>query len=283
MSYLDRGGVRISYECFGGDGSGGHDRSGVLPLLLTHGFGASARMWEPNIAALAAARPVITWDMRGHGRSDCPTDQAEYTQAACVADMAAVLDACGADRAVIGGLSLGGYLSLAFWMAHPERVAALLLFDTGPGFRSDAARQRWNDRAVATAGRLEADGLRPDDGTGEPAGTAKPDATSKPDGTAKPPAARPAVGLARAARGMLTQKDGQVIGALPSVDVPVLVIVGADDRAFLAAADYLAAKIPAAEHVVIPAAGHICNADQPELFNRHVLAFLDRLGQPGGT
>ncbi len=268
MSYLDRDGVRIGYECLGGNGSGkylsGGKERGALPLLLTHGFGASARMWEPNIEALAAARPVITWDMRGHGRSDCPADQAEYTQAACVADMAAVLDACGADRAVIGGLSLGGYLSLAFWMAHPERVAALLLFDTGPGFRSDAARQRWNDRAVATADRLEADG-------------------PEPEAIPKPHAARPRVGLARAARGMLTQKDGRVIGALPSVDVPVLVIVGADDRAFLAAADYLAAKIPAAEHVVIPAAGHICNADQPELFNRHVLAFLDRLGPPSET
>jgi len=179
--------------------------------------------------------------MRGHGRSDSPPDQAMYTQDACVADMAAVLDACGADRAVLGGLSLGGYLSLAFWLAHPKRVAALLLVDTGPGFRSDDARQRWNERALATA-----------------AGADRP-------------------GLAHAARGMLTQHDARVIESLPSVDVPVLVLVGADDGPFLGAAEYVAAKIPGAEHVVIPDAGHASNVDQPELFNRHVLAFLGRL------
>jgi len=198
-------------------------------------------MWQPNIAALAATRPVITWDMPGHGRSDSPPEPGRYTQDACVADMAAVLDACGADRAVLGGLSLGGYLSLAFWLAHRERVAALLLVDTGPGFRSDDARQRWNERALATAARAD----------------------------------RP--GLAHAARGMLTQHDARVIESLPSVDVPVLVLVGADDGPFLGAAKYVAAKVPGAEHVVIPDAGHASNVDQPELFNRHVLAFLGRL------
>src|SRR5712692_1662934 len=244
MPYLDRGGVRIAYERAGNDGAGGG-----LPLLLSHGFGASARMWKPNLAALAAGRPVITWDMRGHGRSDDPPDQAEYTQDACVADMVAVLDACGADRAVLGGLSLGGYLSLAFWLAHPERVAALLLFASGPGFRSDEARRRWNERALATASRAAAS-----------------------------PSGRP--GLANAARGMLTQHDARVIDSLPSVDVPVLVLVGGDDAPFLGAAEYVAAKIPGAEHVVIPGAGHASNADQPELFNRHVLAFLGRLAPP---
>ena len=237
MAYLDRDGVRIGYEHF--DGANGAD--GTLPLLLSHGFGSSAHMWQPNIAALAATRPVITWDMPGHGRSDSPPEPGRYTQDACVADMAAVLDACGADRAVLGGLSLGGYLSLAFWLAHRERVAALLLVDTGPGFRSDDARQRWNERALATADRAD----------------------------------RP--GLAHAARGMLTQHDARVIESLPSVDVPVLVLVGADDGPFLGAAKYVAAKVPGAEHVVIPDAGHASNVDQPELFNRYVLAFLGRL------
>jgi pimeloyl-ACP methyl ester carboxylesterase len=244
MAYLDRGGVRISYQVLG---NAGHDDG--LPLLLTHGFGASARMWQPNLAALSASRPVITHDLRGHGSSGCPADQAEYTQPACVADMAALLDACGAARAILGGLSLGGYLSLAFWLAFPRRVAALVLCDTGPGFRSDQARQRWNNRSLATADRLEREGQ---------------------------------AGLARAARGMLTQQDGRVIGALTAVDVPVLVLVGAQDAPFLAAADYVAAKIPGAEHAVIPGAGHVSNADQPELFNQHVLGFLARVDPRAG-
>jgi pimeloyl-ACP methyl ester carboxylesterase len=85
MPQLDRAGTRIFYEVTG-------DACGQPPLLLSHGFGASSAMWQPNRAALAAARQVITWDMRGHGRSDSPADPAEYTHAACVADMAALLD-----------------------------------------------------------------------------------------------------------------------------------------------------------------------------------------------
>jgi pimeloyl-ACP methyl ester carboxylesterase len=251
MADIIRDGVRIHFETAG--------PAGDLPVLLSHGFGASARMWEPNVAALAAQRRVITWDMRGHGRSESPDDPALYSQDASVADMAAVLDAAGSPRAVIGGLSLGGYLSLAFWMAHPERVAALILCDTGPGFRNDEARDRWNERALATADRLERKGLA---GLKDPTSQAWHESAS---------------GLAHAARGMLTQRDGSVMAALPSVSVPVLVLVGADDRAFLGAADYVAAKIPGAVKAVIPDAGHTANMDQPEIFDRVVLAFLDGL------
>ncbi|HEX9066913.1 MAG TPA: alpha/beta fold hydrolase [Streptosporangiaceae bacterium] len=231
-------GVRIASQVHGAGGS-----SSRLPLLLTHGFGESARMWAPNVAALSADRPVITWDMRGHGDSDSPEDQALYTQQACLADMAALLDEAGAERAVLGGLSLGGYLSLAFRNAYPHRVAALLLFDTGPGFRNDEARQRWNEQAMKTADRLERSG----------------------------PAA---LGRARAARGMLTQSGAQVIESLPSVDVPTLVLVGADDTDFLGAASYVAAKVHGATLVTIAGAGHIANVDQPAAFNEAVTAFL---------
>jgi pimeloyl-ACP methyl ester carboxylesterase len=254
MPQLDRAGTHIFYEVTG-------DPDGQPPLLLSHGFGASSAMWQPNRAALAAARQVITWDMRGHGRSDSPADPAEYTHAACVADMAALLDAAGAEQAVIGGLSLGGFLSLAFCLEMPDRVAALVLCDTGPGFRSDDARQRWNSRALATADRLERDGL----------------GTFGDDSGPTAPRHRSASGLAHAARGMLAQADSQVIDGLVSIRVPTLVLVGGRDEAFLGAADYVAAKIPGAQKVVIPDAGHMCNIDQPDLVNEAVLAFLNSL------
>jgi len=85
---------------------------------------------------------------------------------------------------------------------------------------------------------------------------------------------RDASGLAHAARGMLTQRDASVIETLPHIKVPSLVVVGADDTPFLAASDYMAAKIPAARKVVIPSAGHAANIDQPQLFNDAVVAFL---------
>ena len=175
--------------------------------------------------------------------------------------MAALLDAAGAERAVAGGLSLGGFLSLAFCLEMPHRVAGLVLCDTGPGFRSEEARERWNNRALALADRLDHDGLR---ALGDDSG---------------PAAAghRSASGLALAARNMLSQPDSRVIDALASIRVPTLVLVGEQDEAFLGAAGYVAAKIPGAQKVVIPDAGHVCNIDQPELFNEAVLAFLDGL------
>ncbi len=84
------------------------------PVLLTHGYSASAAMWAPNLPALAKDRQVITWDNRGHSRSDSPEDLAQYSEDLAVEDMAALLDRAGVERAVVGGLSLGGYLSLAF-------------------------------------------------------------------------------------------------------------------------------------------------------------------------
>ena len=125
-------GLKIYYE----------QRGSGSAVLLSHGFRASSAMWQNQIAALSEHYRVITWDMRGHGRSDSPDDPEAYSLERRVADMAAILRECGTDRAVIGGLSLGGLLSLAFHLVHPNRTAALLLFDTGPGKRRPAGRER---------------------------------------------------------------------------------------------------------------------------------------------
>ena len=76
---------------------------------------------------------------------------------------------------------------------------------------------------------------------------------------------------------MLTQRDDSVIASLPEIRVPSLVVVGSEDKPFLAASDYMAAKIPGAQKVVIPGAGHAANIDRPEEFNAALLRFLDTL------
>ena len=252
MPTIDRDGVNIYYEVHG-SGS---------PLLLTHGYSSTSGMWQGQIAALSKHHKLVLWDMRGHGKSDYPDDPAAYSEAATVGDMAALLDAVGADKAIVGGLSLGGYMSLAFYRAHPDRVRALLIIDTGPGFKKDDAREVWNKRAHDTGDRFEREGL-------EVLKSASRERSSVTH--------RDASGLARAARGMLTQRDARVIESLPDIKVPSLVVVGADDTPFLAASDYMAAKIPGAQKVVIPAAGHAVNIDQPQAFIDAVLPFLDGL------
>jgi pimeloyl-ACP methyl ester carboxylesterase len=253
VAMLERDGVRIHYEVTG--------PAGATPVLLTHGFSSSSLMWEPNLPALAGARPIITWDVRGHGLSDSPDDPALYSEALSVEDMAAVLDAAGVDRAVVGGLSLGGYLSLAFHLAHSERVAALMLFDTGPGYRRDEAREEWNRRVERTASAFETAGL---------------DALTDSPEVARTTQRNPA-GLAMAARGIMAQRDSRVIDSLATIGVPALVVVGADDRPFLAAADYMTARIPGAVRVVLEGAGHASNIDRPAAFNQAVLEFLQAL------
>jgi pimeloyl-ACP methyl ester carboxylesterase len=252
MPKLDRDGVKIYYEVHG---------SGP-PLILTHGYSSTSTMWNGQIEALSKQHQLILWDMRGHGQSDYPGDPAAYSEALTVADIAALLDEVGAARAIVGGLSLGGYMSLAFYRAHPERVSALLIIDTGPGFKKEEAREVWNERARATADRFDREGL---------------DVLKSASRERSTVSHRDASGLARAARGMLTQRDAKVIEVLPEIKVPSLVVVGADDTPFLAASDYMAAKIPGARKAVIPAAGHAVNIDQPEAFIEAVVPFLDGL------
>lgn len=87
---------------------------------------------------------------------------------------------------------------------------------------------------------------------------------------------RSAQGLAHAARGMLAQKDARVIESLPAIKVPTLVLCGAEDKQFLGATEYMAAKIPGAEKVILEGAGHAANIDQPDAFNTAVRSFLER-------
>ena len=82
------------------------------------------------------------------------------------------------------------------------------------------------------------------------------------------------LGLARAARGILAQRDSRVLDSLPTIRVPTLILVGANDTPFLAAADVMAAKIPKATKVVLADAGHASNVDQPAAFDRAMRDFL---------
>lgn len=251
MPKLQRGDAKLHYE-----------RVGEGPVvLLSHGFGATSKMWRPQFPALSERYQTVAWDLRGHGQTESPEDPAGYSPDACVVDIGALLDEAGADQAIIGGHSLGGYLSLAFADRFPERVRALLLVGTGPGFKRDEPREKWNENATKQAERLESRGLE-----------AIPAAQIEWGG-----AHRSAAALARAARGMLAQSDARVYEALTRVRAPTLVVVGAKDRAFLQAADVMEAKIAGAKKLVIPDAGHAVNVDQPEAVNQAIRVFLDAL------
>ncbi len=247
--------MRLAYEV--------HGRGGAeTPLLLTHGYGASQRMWDSNVEELARHRMVVTWDLRGHGATTVPDEAPLYSHEACLLDMAALLDRVGAPRAVLCGMSLGGFLSLLFQRRFPERVAALVLVDTGPGFRDPEAREQWNEWARARADELEANGL-----------------SALPGGREQSPGqhVNGARGLAHAARGMLVQKDAQVFDSLGAIPVPTLIVVGGEDKQFLPAAEVMERRIPGARRVVLEGAGHAANMDAAEEWGAAVNRFLEEL------
>jgi pimeloyl-ACP methyl ester carboxylesterase len=247
-------GIEIEYQD-GGQGS---------PVLLGHGYSATGRMWDGQRAALGDRYRVISWDMRGHGQTESPADPAQYSEALTVGDMRGLLAHLGIERAVIGGLSLGGYMSLAFHRQHPEMVRALVICDSGPGYRNAEARAAWNQRAHERARDLEARGL---------------DALQASSREMREAMRhhRSARGLAHAARGMLAQEGAAIIDSLPQVRVPTLIVVGDRDTPFIAPSEYMAKKIPGARLEVIEGAGHSSNLDQPAAFNRVLGDFLQSL------
>jgi pimeloyl-ACP methyl ester carboxylesterase len=247
-------GVEIDYE----DGGRGP------VVLLSHGYSATGWMWAPQRPALESRYRLVTWDMRGHGQTESPNDPTRYSEELTVGDLRGLLTHLGVERAVIGGLSLGGYVSLAFHCRHPEMVRALVICDSGPGYRNADARAAWNQRAHERARDLETRGLD----------ALKASSREMQEATRRH---RSAQGLAHAARGMLAQEGAAVIDSLPTIEVPTLIIVGDRDTPFMPPSEYMARKIPGARLEVIADAGHASNLDQPEAFNRVLLDFLDSL------
>ena len=253
MPKINRDGVNIYYEVHG---------SGP-PLLLTHGYSSTSGMWQGQIEALSKHHKLVLWDMRGHGQSDYPDDPAAYSEALTVADMAALLDEVGAGKAIVGGLSLGGYMSLAFYRSHPDRVRALLIIDTGPGFKKDDAREAWNKRAHDTGDRFEREGLEVlKSASRERSSVTHRDASGTGAGRARhaDPARRPRDRIAARHQGAVAGRGRRRRHAVPGG----LRLHGGR-------------RFPARGKSSFPAAGHAVNIDQPQAFIDAVLPFLDGL------
>jgi pimeloyl-ACP methyl ester carboxylesterase len=249
-------------------------------VIFSCAFCTTHENWRGQVEPLVAAgHPVVLWDLRGHGRSEAPDEDAAYSIERVVADLRAVADATTPDAPfVAAGLSFGGLASLHFMARHPERVRALALIDSGPGFKNPQAAAGWAAQVERTARFLETRGF--DEFVSGRAGAtcigARPEL----------PAARSAAEAIRAQSVAGVARFGRrVAGAAPCVidelaemDVPALVLVGEKDEAYLRAAEVMAAKLPRARHVVIPDAGHIVNIEQAEAFDAALLEFLETLG-----
>ncbi len=241
------------------------------PLVLLHAFPLNASMWFGQRAGLSDDYRVITPDQRGFGGSQLGAGEPALDLVAD--DVAAMLDARGVDRAVVGGLSMGGYVAMALLRRHPDRVRALVLADTRAG--ADPAvvaanRLRIADEVVAAgSARQLAEELLPRL-VGTTTRTSRPDVFGRVRALVE---AAPPYAVAWAQRAMAARPDST--GTLRAVGVPALVVVGEEDELSPPSeAEAMAELIPDGRLVRIPKAGHLSAVEAPDDFNAAVRAFL---------
>ncbi len=238
-------------------------------LVLLHAFPLDSRMFDAVRADLAVASSLLTPDLRGFG-SGPPLGAADPDLGVLADDVVAAMDEGGVDRAVVGGVSMGGYVALALLRRHPGRVTGLVLVDTRCG-PDDAAALERRHGAAARADRGDiASGL--DAIAPLVAGGASDEVRA---GLAAIAGAVPPATIAWAQRAMAARPDSTDV--LGRARIPVLIVVGEQDAITPpAAARQMASAATDAELVELPGVGHLTPAEDPAAFARAVVGWLSR-------
>jgi len=193
-------------------------------VVFLHGLDSDSSVWTPAVDILNNDHRCVLVDLPGHGESPKPDDPAEYTRHMVLDHLDRVL-ADLPKPALLVGHSLGGYLGMAHVLTRPAGLDGLVLVSTGPGFRDDQAREGWNDRVKAN--------------------------TSK-------------YGVSAVTSTIAHHVDSMVIDHLTDIRVPVELVIGSDDRAFLGANDYLEKKLPSVNRTTVEGARHYVMKSNPE-------------------
>jgi 3-oxoadipate enol-lactonase len=243
------------------------------PIVFIHGFPFNHSMWEPQMKALPNHFRAITYDVRGHGESDVGDGQ--YSIEFFVDDLIALMNHLVIDRAVLCGLSMGGYIALRAIERRPERICGLILCDT----RSEADSDEGKVKRSATIQSVKTKGVAPFAEefvklvcAAETFDTNPPlIALVKGMIEANPPLGICGTALALAARTDTTK-------GLASIKVPTLIIVGEHDKLTPPdAAQAMQNKIAGSELQIIPHAAHLSNLENSVEFNKRLVGFLHRL------
>jgi pimeloyl-ACP methyl ester carboxylesterase len=261
MPHVDVNGQRIYHEDSGGAG---------LPLVLAHGLLMDHEMFASQVAAFGDSHRVVTWDERGHGLTESTDDDFSYWDSAD--DLRGLLDHLGIERAVVGGMSQGGFLSLRFALRHPDRVAGLVLIDTQSG-REDPDKLPQYETMVDV---WVTDGPSDMIADAVAAIIIGPDRPESAAWIAKWKA-RPTGQIRQIFRTLVTRDD--ITDRLGEIAAPALVIHGEEDLAIdVPRAEALAAGLPNARPLVrVPGAGHAANLTHPEPANAAIADFLRSL------
>ena len=240
------------------------------PVVLLHGYPFNRSLWTEQVSALSNSYRVMTPDLRGLGESDASAGAATMNRMA--EDVAVLLDRLEISRAVVGGLSMGGYVALAFYKQFPSRVRALILADTRAQADTHEGRQarfRQAGQALAEGMASIADAMLPKLLTPETV-SKRPEVVkrvrdmmlkTKPEG-----AAGALLGMA--------ERDDQT-SLLSQISCPTLILVGREDPITpVADSEKMQREIGGSRLVVIENAAHVSNVERPEQFNDELVRFL---------
>ena len=248
-----------------------------FPLLFIHGYPLSRRLWKPQIEGLSDIARVIAPDLRGHGNSTTGISSGggdvPYSMEMLADDCAQLLDTLKIDQPIIlCGLSMGGYVSFAFYRKYPHRVAGLILAATRAIADSPAVkenRRKGVDRILSTGIDPIIDSMLP--------------MLISPSSKVGNPALVEFVreimhsvsveGMIGDLLGMMERPDSTPL--LTDINVPTIILMGNEDQIIpLNEAEEMHAAISGSKLVILPQAGHLLNLEQPDLFNDVVREYL---------
>ena len=244
---------------------------------MLHGFSGAAATWAEVSPPLAAAYQVITLDILGHGKSDCPTEPAAYRMPAIAADIISLLESLVLKQAHLLGYSMGGRLALYLALHFPTHFASLMLESASPGLMTARERLERRRRDEALAAEIEAQGIAWFVDYWESLPLWATQAHLPAPALAAQRQQRldnQPLGLANSLRAMGSGAQPNLWPRLPALALPTLLIVGEADAKFRRIAAYMAGQIAKSQLVVLPAAGHNCHLEQPQAFSHALLSFL---------
>jgi 3-oxoadipate enol-lactonase len=251
----------------------GYDDVGTgVPVAFVHGFPHNRSLWAPQIGALVDRARCIAPDLRGFGES---SRHGPFSIDQVADDVALLLRGLGVERAVVAGLSMGGYVAFALWRRHRSLVRGLVLADTRAGADTDEARDK--RRALVEVARTRGSGAVADGQiTGMLGKTTRDKRPALIDELHRMMEAVPIEGIVGALEAMMARVDST--DTLATIDVPTLIVVGGEDVLTPPSeAEILHEAIRGSRLEVIEHAGHVSNMERPAAFNHVLSEFLASL------
>ena len=264
-------GVRLYYE----------EAGTGYPIVFVHEFAGDYRSYETQMRYFARRYRCIAFNARGYPPSDVPEDFHRYSQDRARDDIRAVLDALSLPKAHVVGISMGGFATLHFGFACPDRAASLVVAGCGYGAQPDK-RQQFAEEVARIAAQIESRGMEEVSKTYGAGPTRVQLQNKDPRGYAEflaQLAEHSTQGAANTMRGVQGRRLSlwELTDQMKRLEVPTLIATGDEDDPCLEPGILMKRAIPTAALVVLPNTGHALNIEEPDLFNRTLADFFHQV------